>query len=135
MYIVHCTRVGKGTKFKKHEFKVFCLVELKVKVKRTVSLFFSSNNPIWAPDSQVKAFSNVASNSRRYRIRQSLLDSGVDDTAVPGTALPLKQLYHRLSPLYHRLSPLSHRFSPLSLVQVIRNMFLLFFRIYFNVAD
>jgi hypothetical protein len=28
--------------------------------------FFSSNSPIWAPDSRVKAFSNMASNSRSY---------------------------------------------------------------------
>jgi hypothetical protein len=27
---------------------------------------FSPNNPIWAPDSRVKDFSNMASNSRRY---------------------------------------------------------------------
>jgi hypothetical protein len=29
-------------------------------------LVFSSNNPIWAPDSQVKAILNMASNSRSF---------------------------------------------------------------------
>jgi hypothetical protein len=29
-------------------------------------LVFSSNNPTWAPDSQLKAFLHMASNSRRY---------------------------------------------------------------------
>jgi hypothetical protein len=28
--------------------------------------FFSSNSPIWAPDSRVKAFLHMASNSRSY---------------------------------------------------------------------
>jgi hypothetical protein len=52
--------------------------------------FFSSNNPIWAPDSRVKAFSNIASNSWSYATksvpercqghRLSRL-SGVNDTA------------------------------------------------------
>jgi hypothetical protein len=30
------------------------------------SCFFSSNNPTWAPDSRVKAFLHMASNTRRY---------------------------------------------------------------------
>jgi hypothetical protein len=28
--------------------------------------FFLSNNPVWVPDSRVKAFTNTASNSRSY---------------------------------------------------------------------
>jgi hypothetical protein len=46
---------------------VYCIVGLKGQCHEIFDLwFFSSNNPIWAPDSRVKAFSNMASNSRSY---------------------------------------------------------------------
>jgi hypothetical protein len=43
------------------------LKALKVQWYETFDLwFFSLNNPIWAPDSRIKAFSTMASNSRSY---------------------------------------------------------------------
>jgi hypothetical protein len=43
--------------------------------------FFSSNNLIWAPDSRVKAFSNIASDSRNYS-KKSLTTQRFNHTAV-----------------------------------------------------
>jgi hypothetical protein len=57
-------------------------------VKRTLSLdfqppVFSSNNPIWAPDSQDKAFLHMASNSRIYStIKSPILASAVSITLI-----------------------------------------------------
>jgi hypothetical protein len=57
--------------------------------------FFSSNNFPWVPDTQVKAFSNMASNARSNR--QSWLHSGVNsgviDNAVTCTAVSLTPLW------------------------------------------
>jgi hypothetical protein len=52
--------------------------------------FFSSNNTIWAPDSRVQAFSNMASNWRSYQ--QSRLHSGVNDFAVADTVVSMTPL-------------------------------------------
>jgi hypothetical protein len=46
-----------------------CFPERDSVTRFLTSGFFSSNYPIWAPDSRIKAFSNMASNSQIYSIK------------------------------------------------------------------